>query len=120
MSGFTIQQVLGTNSIQDINGISLSKEDLNDVGLTTADQNDGEALFTSLILQAYASGLDADNRDGTDELNANPRQQVAINPPVTTFVNRQDNGGNTIWVKRDSYTIDFDVFLPVGINPNSY
>jgi hypothetical protein len=120
MSNFTIQ-VLGNNAVQDADSIAIAKADLTqNTGFTAADQNDGESLAVALLLQLQSSGLDADHRDGTDEIDANFSQQVAINPPVTTFVTRQDDEGNSVWFKRDSYTVDLDLPLPSSVNPDNY
>ena len=119
MSNFTIE-ILGENAVQDADSITIAKADLAQTGFTAADENDGESIATALLLQLQASGLDTDHRDGTDELDANFSQQVAINPPVTTFVTRQDGDGNNVWFKRDSYTVDLDLPLPSTVNPGDY
>jgi len=120
MSNFTLQQVAGDNSVQDSDTITYAKADLaQNTGLTALEENDGEEIVAATVLQWAALGLDTDHRDGTDIIDGNFSQQVAINPPVTSFVTRQDDDGNNVWFKRDSYTIDFD--KPLGtVNPNDY
>ena len=121
MSNFSIQQISGNNAVQDSDSITIAKADLSEnAGFNSDDENDGESIFVGLVMQAAALGLDTDHRDGTDEIDANFNQQVAINPPLTTFVIRQDDEGNSIWFKRDSYTIDFDLPLPSTVNPSDY
>jgi hypothetical protein len=120
MSNFTIQ-VLGDNAVQDADSITIAKADLTqNTGLTAADQNDGESIAVALVLQLQSAGLDTDHRDGTDEIDANFSQQIAIGAPSTTFVTRQDDEGNSVWFRRDSYVIDFDLPLPSTVNPDNY
>ncbi|MEH1782620.1 MAG: hypothetical protein V7L26_26650 [Nostoc sp.] len=97
MSSFTLQQIFGENAVQDANSITIAKADLtSNTGFTASDEDDGESILVAINLQAQALGLDTVNRDGTDEIDANFSQQVAINPAVTTFLTRQDDEGNSV------------------------
>lgn len=118
---YTTQQIFGINAIEDADTLTIAKTDLaQNSGLTPDDNDGGESLLAAIIVQAQALGLDTEHRDGTDETAGDITQQVAINPVVSNFVTRQDTDGNELWFKRDSYTIDFDLPLPVGVNPNNY
>ncbi|MEH1873018.1 hypothetical protein [Nostoc sp.] len=121
MSNFSLQQISGDNAVQDSDSITIAKADLTqNTGFIASDEDDGESILAALVIQAEALGLDTLHRDGTDEIDANFNQQVAVNPPVTTFVTRQDDEGNSIWFKRDSYTVDFDLPLASSVNPSDY
>ncbi len=121
MSNFTLQQIFGDNAVQDGDSITIAKADLaQNTGFTASDENDGESILVAVNLQAQALGLDTDHRDGTDEIDANSSQQVAVNSPLTSFVTRQDDEGNSSWFKRDSYTIDLDLPVPSTVNPGDY
>lgn len=120
MASYTEQQILGINSVQDLDTVTIAKADLaQNTGFTASDENDGESLLAGIILQSLALGLDTDHRDGTIDIDANFNQQLAINQPVSTFVTRLDDSGNPVWFKRDSYTIDFDTLVP-NVSPNNY
>lgn len=120
MSNFTLQQIFGDNAVQDSDTVTLAKSDLSDnSGLSAADQNDGESVFVSLILQGQALGLDTNHRDGNEEFDPNISQQVAISGPVMTLVERADVDGNISSFKRDTYTIDLDVPIQ-PVSPNDY
>ncbi|MEH2458639.1 hypothetical protein [Nostoc sp.] len=121
MANLTIQQIFGDAATQDESTITISKLDLaNSSRFTVVDEADGESIFVAIMVQAYALGLDALHRDGDDgEVDQNLNQQVAINPPITNVVPRQDDEGNVSFYKRDSFIVDLDVpILP--INPDDY
>lgn len=120
MSNLTLQQIFGDNAVQDADSITIAKADLaQNTGFTAADQNDGESVLAALLFQAEALGLDTDHRDGSEELDANITQQIAIGGVTTNLVTRADADGNTSLFQRDSYTIDLDIPAQV-VSPNNY
>lgn len=120
MSGLTLSNIFGTNATQDIDQIIIQKSDLkNSTGFEPQDENDGEAIFVALLVQAKISGLDTDHRDGIGAFEANIDQQVAISDPVQSFVDRIDSIGAELACERQSFTIDLDKEAK-GIDPNDY
>ena len=120
MSGFTLQQVFGYNSSQDSNQIIINKSDLSQTGFIPSTENDGESIFTALVVSAMNNGLNSSSRDGDETSDPNPNQQIAVSFLQTSYISRNDNNENLAPFKRDTLTVDFDLPLPSSINPNSY
>ncbi|MEH1851449.1 hypothetical protein [Nostoc sp.] len=121
MSSFTLQQIFGENAVQDSDSITIAKADLaQNTGFSAADENDGESVFTAVVLQAQGLGLDTANRDGGEDSDPNINQQVAVSSSTPDLITRADAEGNISYFKRDSYTIDLDFPLPSTVNPSDY
>ncbi|MFK0735469.1 MAG: hypothetical protein ACFKPT_20360 [Gloeotrichia echinulata GP01] len=57
METFTLQQIFGENSTQDIDTLTISKVDLLAVGLTPTASNTAESLIVALILKLLSNFL---------------------------------------------------------------
>ena len=120
MSGYSLQQVFGANAAQDSNTVTINKSDLQRfTQFTPTDENDGESVFVAILLNAQTLGLTSDARDAFSDDDSTTSQQVAINPPITSLIPRQDATGEIGYFKRDSYTIDLDVEL-ADVSPDLF
>ena len=61
----TLPQVFGDNATQTSDQIAISKDDLENVGLTVDSENSAESLLTAILLRA-ANYLTPDNQENVD------------------------------------------------------
>lgn len=79
----TIQEIFGIDATQDGNQLVISKANLAEKGLTVADENSAESMFTAMILLAkdYLNELTKEN---------DPDIQVQIEKEQDSLIRRDD------------------------------
>jgi hypothetical protein len=104
----TLQQVFGSNAVQDATTLTISKADL--TGLTASANNTAESLLVALILKAETYLNDTNQANNID-------QSVSITTATTpSFTNRN----NVVYI-RDSITVEIDKIAPtLTIDPDDY
>lgn len=119
----TLVQVFGANATQTSTTLTISKSDLEAVGLTVSSTNEAEKLLAAIIKLA-ATNLSTDYRDGNTDasITANPNQNIAISlSDLPSFVTRDDGTGTFTPFIRDTYSIQLDkAYSATTIDPDDY
>lgn len=103
--------VLGTNATQDATTITISKVDLEAVGLTPADLNTGESILTAIILLARKQ-LTQEN------YNNNIDQSIYLEDGFSSFTTR---GNDNDSYRVDQITVNFSKLDASSIiDPDNY
>lgn len=103
----TLQQLFGTNAIQDATTITITKADL--IGLTAAANNTAESIYVSLNLTAKNYLTEAN-------FDSNIDQSIYIEDGLSSFITRNDTA-----YRSDQMTINLTkVDTSSTINPDDY
>jgi hypothetical protein len=101
--------------------LTILKSDLTSTGLTASANNRAEQLL-SAVLKKAATSLTPEARDGTDTVDPNLDQNVALElqlPP--SFVSKDDGTGNFVYFERNTYSVQLDKpYASQGIDPDDY
>lgn len=107
----SLQEVFGSGATQTASVLTISKADLQAVGLTPSANNSAESLFVALLLLQT-------NTLTTERQSTNPEQSITIEAAITgdSLVNRNNQS-----YRQSPYTVNLqtlDTFT--GIDPDDY
>ena len=103
----TLQEIFGTNALQDAEKITIYKSDL--VGLNASSENTGESLFVAVVTTAQ-------NYLSETNFNNNIDQSLYLNNGISSFTDREN-----AQYRLDQITLNLTK-LDDGnvVNPNDY
>ncbi len=109
----TITQIFGSAATQTGTEITISKTDLQAVGLTPSASNTAESLLAAVMLLArnYLTQANFDS---------NPDQSVTILPGFNSIIQRDDGTGNFIEFRQNQFNLNLHKLDSATLDPDDY
>lgn len=109
----TITQIFGSAATQSATTITISKTDLQAVGLTPSASNTAESLLAAVLFLAK-NYLTQANFD------ANAQQSITILPGFNSIVQRDDGSGNFVELRQNQFNVNLHKPDESMLDPDDY
>ena len=109
----TITQIFGAGATQTGSQVTISKTDLQAVGLTASATNTAESLLAAILFLAK-SYLTQANFD------ANTDQNITILPGFNSIVQRDDGSGTFVEYRQNQFNVNLHKLDSDSLDPDDY